>query len=190
MTLNISLTLTITWAIVVLVWLAGSLHSKRTVQAQSAPSRLAHQLLVLIGYCLLAFNRFDVGWLAVRFVPGAHVWRAAGLVAAMLGAFIAIWARITLGANWSGRVTLKEHHTLIATGPYALVRHPIYSGLLLAIAGTAIVEGKLRCLLGFAFVLCAYGLKMRQEERLMMQTFPGDYPNYRRRVKALIPGFL
>ena len=178
----------ITWAIVCLVWLIAALFSKRTLARQSSKTRLAQLSILLVGYSLLAFDTFNHGWLALRFVPRAHSIRVFGLVITVLGAFFAIRARLTLGSNWSGRVTLKQDHRLISTGPYAFVRHPIYSGLLLAFAGTALVEETLRALVGFALVFISYALKMRTEEMLMMQTFPDDYPAYRRRVKALIPG--
>lgn len=185
-----SLGLYIVWAAVLLVWVVGALFAKRTVQQQSDTSRGLHVALLLAGYSLLAFPGYERGWLAVHFVPNKLSFQFFGLAIATVGALIAIWARLTLGTNWSGRVTLKQDHKLIATGPYAFVRHPIYSGLLFAFAGTALVEGTLRCLAGLALVFVCYRLKIRKEEQLMMQTFPNDYPAYRRRVKALIPGVL
>lgn len=97
---------------------------------------------------------------------------------------------MTLGANWSGRATVKAGHELIVRGPYALAHHPIYTGLLLALAETILALGRWRGLVGFAIVVAALAVKMRQEKRLMEQTFPTDYPAYRQRVKALIPGVL
>jgi protein-S-isoprenylcysteine O-methyltransferase Ste14 len=85
---------------------------------------------------------------------------------------------------------VKREHELIVKGPYKLVRHPIYSGLLLALAGTAIADGRSVWVLSLVLLAASYAVKMRQEEQLMMQTFPQDYPAYRRRVKALIPGVL
>lgn len=186
----ISLAILITWAIVLFVWVVGAFTSKRTSQRQSGGSRLAHIALLFSGTCLLAFHGLEHGWLAIRFVPDTDSYRLTGLGITIIGAFFAIWARFSLGTNWSGRITLKEDHTLIATGPYAFVRHPIYSGMLLAFSGTAVFEGTLRGLLGVILILATYILKIRREEMLMTQRFPEDYPAYRRRVKALIPGLL
>ena len=100
----------------------------------------------------------------------------AGLALTSAGALFAIWARLTLGTNWSGRPSVKAGHELIMTGPYALVRHPIYTGLLLGLAGTALAIGEWHAILGFVMIVLAFMVKMSQEERLMMQTFPEAYP--------------
>ncbi len=109
-----------------------------------------------------------------------------GDVLVLIGLFIAISARIALGGNWSARVTLKENHELIERGPYRLVRHPIYSGLLLMILGTAIVVGQVGSFVVLAF--CSFGLwvKLRREEALLTKHLPG-YSEYMRRTRALIP---
>ena len=85
---------------------------------------------------------------------------------------------------------MKEGHELIEKGPYRFVRHPIYTGIVAACIGTALAIGEWRCILGLIVVLLGLALKVAQEERLMMATFPHAYPQYRRRVKALIPGLL
>lgn len=103
---------------------------------------------------------------------------------------MAIWARVTLGGNWSGRVALQRHHELVMDGPYAMARHPMYLGFLMALAGTVVVLGEMRGLLGFGVIVLALCLKMRLEEKLMLRAFPEEYATYRRRVKALIPGVL
>jgi len=122
--------------------------------------------------------------------PGSFPTQYAGLAVTAAGCLFAIWARLTLGANWSGRATVKQDHQLIVEGPYRLARHPIYTGLSLASLGTALAIGEWRCVLGLIIILLALLVKMSQEERLMMETFPQAYPQYRRRVKALIPGLI
>jgi protein-S-isoprenylcysteine O-methyltransferase Ste14 len=92
-----------------------------------------------------------------------------------------------LGGNWSGRVTIKEGHTLEKRGPYAIVRHPIYSGLLLAVLGTAIAFREIRGLIAVALVFAMLLMKSRMEERFMMEEFGSVYRDYGRQVKALIP---
>jgi len=94
-----------------------------------------------------------------------------------------------LADNWSGAVTLKEGHSLVTSGPYAIVRHPIYLGVLGAMLGTAIVIGEIRA---FLPLLGIFGLwkKMNAEEALLRAAFPQQYEEYSRRVKRLIPGIL
>jgi protein-S-isoprenylcysteine O-methyltransferase Ste14 len=144
--------------------------------------------VLLLGFGLLGSNWFRQGWLAIRFVPANDAVGLAGMVLTMAGCLFAIWARLALGGNWSGRATVKEGHTLIVKGPYAIARHPIYTGLLLASIGTALAIGEWRCILGLFVIGMMFLVKMSQEERLMMETFPAAYPEYRQRVKALIPG--
>jgi len=98
-----------------------------------------------------------------------------------------VWARVHLGGNWSGIVTLKEDHELVRRGPYRWVRHPIYSGLLLAIAGSAVVRGEWRGFLALAIAFAALWRKLKLEERWLGETFGEQYAAYRRRVSALIP---
>jgi protein-S-isoprenylcysteine O-methyltransferase Ste14 len=178
------------WGSVGVVWLAGLAFTKRTIRSQPDGARVFHLALVLTGFTLLGSSWFNSGWMVIPFVPDLPLLKLSGLALTILGCGFAIWARITLGGNWSGRATVKAGHELIVTGPYSLARHPIYTGLVTASVGTALAIGQLRCLLGLFMIVLALIIKMSQEERLMMQTFPEAYPRYRRRVKALIPGVL
>ena len=101
---------------------------------------------------------------------------------------IAIWARRHLGSNWSGLVTFKRDHELICTGPYRWVRHPIYTGLLLAVLGTALVLGEWRGILALLLLIVAHTLKARREEALMARHFGSVYEDYRRKTGFLVPG--
>jgi protein-S-isoprenylcysteine O-methyltransferase Ste14 len=123
----------------------------------------------------------------VRLVPSSPAigWSGAALVAA--GLAFAVWARIHLGANWSGIVTVKRGHELVTSGPYALVRHPIYTGLVLAFAGSAIALGEARGVLAVALVVASLWRKLRLEERWMAEQFGAEYERYRDRVRALVP---
>jgi protein-S-isoprenylcysteine O-methyltransferase Ste14 len=106
------------------------------------------------------------------------------------GAAFTVWARITLGRNWSAEVTFKQDHELIESGPYALARHPIYTGLIVMALGTAINYGRA---IGFALLLSLCGgtwWKARQEERVMSNHFPDAYAAYKTRVRAIIPFLL
>jgi protein-S-isoprenylcysteine O-methyltransferase Ste14 len=178
------------WEALAVVWLAGMAFTKRTVRSQSTGTRLFHVALVLLGYSLVCGRWFSVGWLGKRFIPDTHALALIGLTLTVAGCIFAIWARLKLGSNWSGRATVKMGHELVTSGPYALARHPIYTGLIVGVAGSALAYGEWRCILGILVLLVAFMAKMGQEEQLMMQTFPQSYALYRRRVKALIPGVL
>jgi protein-S-isoprenylcysteine O-methyltransferase Ste14 len=178
------------WGVLALVWLAGLAFTKRTVHSQPAGSRLFHMALILLGFTLLGSPQFSAGWLGKNFLSPTESLQIAGLVLTLGGCLFAIWARVTLGKNWSGRATVKAGHELIVSGPYSLARHPIYTGLLLASIGTALATAEWRCILGLALIVSGFAAKIGQEEKLMMQTFPDAYPRYRQRVKALIPGVL
>ncbi len=186
--INVEALIEYPWAAVGLVWLAGMAFTKRTVRAQTPGTRLFHLALAALGFALLSRTTFTHGWLGMRFVPDIPSVALTGLTLTILGSGFAIWARLMLGSNWSARATVKADHELITNGPYAVARHPIYTGLLLASLGTALAEGEWHGLLGVFVISLALTVKMSQEERLMVQTFPATYPEYRRAVKALIPG--
>ena len=188
MTFNASSAIGYTWEALGLVWLVGLAFTKRTVRSQDWAPRIFHLVLALFGFFLLGSRYFRQGWLGARFLPDLPALGMAGFVLTVAGCLFAIWARISLGANWSGRATVKSGHELIVSGPYSMARHPIYTGLLLAAAGTALAAGEWRCILGIVLVMLAFAIKISQEERLMVETFPHAYPEYRERVKALIPG--
>lgn len=187
MTLNVQAAIAYAWESLGLVWLVGLAFTKRTVRSQPNGARIFHLVVALLGFFLIGSDFFNAGWLGLRFLPADQRLQLTGLAITIAGCLFAIWARITLGSNWSGRATVKAGHELIVTGPYALARHPIYTGLLVAALGTGLATGKMRCIVGFMLIILALFIKMSQEERLMMQTFPDAYSAYRRRVKALIP---
>ena len=178
------------WAALGLVWFAGIAFSKATLRRQPAGPRLFHLVIAFMGFTLLGSKYFTTGWLAIRVLPDRSWIELAGVLLTAMGCGFAIWARITIGANWSGQATLKRCHELITTGPYAFARHPIYTGLLAGALGSALVIGELRCALGILLILLALLIKMSQEEKLMTEAFPDAYPKYRAHVKALIPGVL
>lgn len=190
MTFNAHSAIAWTWEALGLLWLASFAFTKPTLRAQHLGARVFNIALGALAFAMVGLSWFDRGWLAVRFVPGSNAFALAGFLLTLAGALFAAWARLTLGANWSGRPSVKAGHELVIKGPYALVRHPIYTGLLLAVAGTALDVDKWRAVLGFALLIVVFALKMGNEEGLMMQTFPDAYPNYRKRVKALVPGLL
>ena len=116
--------------------------------------------------------------------PLALSWIGAALTAIGIG--FAIWARVNLGRNWSSRPAVKEHHELVMTGPYAYVRHPIYSGIMLAALGTALTSSVFGVGM-FVFISILFALRINKEERIMLELFPEQYPAYQKHTKRLVP---
>jgi protein-S-isoprenylcysteine O-methyltransferase Ste14 len=168
-------------------WLLAAWDVKPVRRKESSATRLLTMVLTLPVVVLFAAPGSWLPWLSGRFLPDTTLVYALGLAIVIAGLAFAVWARLYLGRNWSGTVTVKDDHTLICGGPYAIVRHPIYTGLLVAILGTAIVFGEWRGLIAFCFLTAAYLLKSRREERFMAESFPDAYPGYRAQVPALVP---
>jgi protein-S-isoprenylcysteine O-methyltransferase Ste14 len=137
----------------------------------------------------MAVPRATPAILAQPFLPSSPIGTWLGVALTALGLGIAVAARIHLGGNWSARVEIKEDHSLIRTGPYRYVRHPIYSGILLALVGSAMALDRWRALLGFALIFAALLLKARHEEERLRQVLP-EYGAYARETAALIPFLL
>jgi protein-S-isoprenylcysteine O-methyltransferase Ste14 len=175
------------WIIFIGVWLLGAVSTKRTIYRETSVGRAGYWLLLVIGYFLVLKSNtlpppFD--WLIVPHT-NLSVWIGAFLC--ISGLIFAIWARVILGSNWSGVVTLKEGHELIERGPYRVVRHPIYTGILAMFTGTAIAMGCFGGFIGLLLVSVSFWLKLKREEDLMLKHFPEKYAVYQRRVKRIIP---
>ena len=167
------------------LWRVMALRAKAAAEAESRAQRLSHLIpMLLVAFLLIAPLP---GLLAQRFVPLA-LWPAtlgAGLTAA--GIAFTCWARLTLAGNWSGDIQLKQNHELILAGPYRWVRHPIYTGLLVAFIGTALAIGEARALVAVAIAAAAFWRKLRREEAVMRREFGDAYDRYAARVPALVP---
>jgi protein-S-isoprenylcysteine O-methyltransferase Ste14 len=178
------------WEALGVIWLISLPFAKRAIRLQSRGSRLFQLGLFALALSLVGFDWFRRGWLGTPLRPESYFYELLGLVLTITGCMLAIWARLTLGRNWSAQATLKDQHELIEKGPYGLARHPIYSGMLLACAGTTLVFGEWRWVLALCIIVLGLLSKIRQEEKLMMDAFPQAYQWYRLRVKAVIPGLL
>ena len=174
------------WCIFVVVWVVNAARTKATVEKQSAAAMLAHRLPIGFGWWLLIVPKWSKG-LNLQVLPRMALSEIGGAAICICGLMFTIWARKTLAGNWSSDVTFKQNHELIRRGPYHLVRHPIYTGLLVMFLGTAIHIGEVRGFLSLLLVTLGFWIKLNQEERLLVRHFPEEYPNYRREVKALIP---
>jgi protein-S-isoprenylcysteine O-methyltransferase Ste14 len=170
------------------VWIAGAIYNlsrgPRAGRRAPAVTRLPILIVVL------------AGWLLFRLVPGPDwhsltvetLWvRVPGLVILVCSTVFTLWARAALGTMWSGSPTVKAGHRLRTDGPYAVTRHPIYTGLLGMLLGTTLLVGFGRWLVIFPLAVVFAELRIHTEERLMLDTFPEAYPSYRRRVPQLVP---
>ena len=168
-------------------WWLSSRDVKETERSEPLASRLLHLGPMVFAAMLLGSPGYGVPGLSARFMPWAPWEYWLGVAVTCGGLAFAVWARRHIGRNWSAIVTLKQDHELVTSGPYALVRHPIYTGLLLGFLGWAISVDRWRGLLAVAIVFLALLRKYRLEERWMRERFGVAYDAYRARVKALVP---
>lgn len=175
------------WIAILVVWIIGAFSGKQTVRRDSLSSRLFHLSLVALVFLLITNPRLNTGPLSMRFVSDTLTFSLFGLALTIAGVAFAIWARVIIGRNWSAAVTVKQGHELVRRGPYSVVRHPIYTGVLVGLLGTVVTLGDVRWLLAFFVVSLALWLKSRREESFMMDQFGAEYVAYRSKVKALIP---
>jgi len=173
------------WGVVVVFWIVSALSVKRTRVREPLPHRLLYLTVLVVAVGLLNGSARVIHW-DRAFLPRTVATGILGDLLVLVGLLIAIWARATLGGNWSARVTLKEDHELIERGPYRTVRHPIYSGLLLMVLGTAVLVGRVGGFVALVMSFCGVWLKLRREEALLTKYLPG-YSEYMRRTRALVP---
>jgi protein-S-isoprenylcysteine O-methyltransferase Ste14 len=181
------------WLLWLAYWGISAVGVKPAARVESTASRFGKYVLpMLVAFILLwSSSRWLRGtFLTERFVP-TELWIVwFGFFVTVAGLAFACWARVTIGRNWSGIVQLKQDHELIIRGPYGMVRHPIYTGLLLALLGSALAVGEWRALLVLLIVGFSFWRKLRLEERWMCELFGDRYRDYMTRVKALIPWVL
>jgi len=183
------------WTLWAASWVVAAAWANRTVAGAGVARQAPYRLFTTGGFILLLFfvagHARLPGWTQVLFanlwtVPVAAQWAMVGL--ASLGLMFCWWARLHLGALWSGRITRKEDHHVVDTGPYALVRHPIYTGLLTAGLATLVIRGNVHALLGFALLVIGYWMKARVEEGFLREQLgAADYDAYAARVPMLVP---
>lgn len=187
MTIQPSLVLEIIWIVWLISWVAASFWSNRArARATTLESWRYRAAMIAGGILLVPFTGPLLGEKPIWEISRAGMYALAALMLA--GLSLTWWARICLGPLWSSTITRKEDHKIIDTGPYALVRHPIYSGLMIALVATAAAEGRLTALFGAALIILGVWLKARTEERfLLTELGPEIYGAYCRRVPMLIP---
>ncbi len=165
-------------------WILSSQGRKPHVRRESALSRALQTLPVTLGGLLVLVPDFGLPSLDDHVSARAPV---AGLCLLVAGLLFTIWARQCLGDNWSADVAIREGHELVCSGPYRLVRHPIYTGGAIAVAGCVVVGAQWRGLVGFVLILATLIWKSRLEERWLSELFGDSYAAYRSKVPALVP---
>jgi protein-S-isoprenylcysteine O-methyltransferase Ste14 len=182
-----SLLVAICWGVFLLVWLVGSFSAKKNVNAAAMMRwiglRMVIVVVIAVGFRSQIAGRF-AGYRFFGTIDPVAGWVGVALCAA--GIAFAIWARVYLGRNWGMPMSVKEDPELVTSGPYAYVRHPIYTGMLLAMLGSGIVGGA-SWLFAVALLGAYFAYTATQEEKLMQKQFPEAYPAYKKRTKMLIP---
>jgi len=177
------------WIVFVIYWIIGAIRTRPTREKESFASRFAILVLEIAGYTVVFSSSTGIGFLGIRFVPRTMVSATLGVVLTWSGIGLALWARYHLAEYWSATITIKEDHQLIRTGPYAHLRHPIYSGLVLATIGSALVIDEWRCVLGIGLVLTGYCLKAGKEETMLSRQFGDAFREHQKHTGFLIPRF-
>jgi|SRR5579859_850753 len=175
------------WLTFCAIWLLSALRLKAVKSQESVGSRMLYQAPLLLAWVLL-FTRFSRwGALGRRFLPDSQAVAIIGLILTVSGMAFACWARYTLGQNWSSKVTIKVDHELIRRGPYAYVRHPIYTGLLLAIIGTALAVAEWRTVAAVLLAWISFYQKARTEEKMLSQEFGAAFAEHCRHTGFFLP---
>lgn len=176
------------WFAITIYWIISAVFVKKTIKRQPAPERIVYIICVLIAFSLLFENYISFAFLYRPVLFQSEAWKMAGLLLCATGLIFSLTARIYLGENWSGTITIKKDHQLIQSGPYGITRNPIYTGFLTAFTGCAMSLGQLRGWMGIIFILAAMLIKIKKEEEFMNEVFGTSFQSYKMKVKKLIPG--
>jgi len=176
------------WVVFGVYWLVAASRRKPEQTSESPVYRLLRLVILVVVFTLL-FARWTarVGRLGSSFLPHRPVLGYIGFTLALAGIALAMWARIHLGEFWSDKVVLKVDHQLIRTGPYAHLRHPIYSGVLLGVAATALVVGEWRGVIAFLILLVNYWIKARREDQMLAERFRESFAEHEKHAGFLLP---
>jgi protein-S-isoprenylcysteine O-methyltransferase Ste14 len=175
------------WIVFLVYWRIKAVGTKSVQRLEPASSRIVRTLIFVIAIVLLSVPRIPLPWLYLQLWP-AGLWPFwIGAAVAVGSLLFAVWARVYLADNWSSEVTIKQDHELITGGPYAVVRHPIYTGILGGLLGTAIALSHVRGMIAFSLIFVVLWLKLRMEEQWMRSQFGETYATYSHRTAALVP---
>ncbi len=175
------------WAAFLILWLIWAVRTKPTQRREGVSSRLSYVVLTFAAFWTMFSGDVPQAWLRTRLFA-ANLWTEwLGIVITAAGLGCAVWARAYLGGNWSGSVTVKVGHELVRSGPYRWVRHPIYSGMILAMLGTALERRQVRGLIAVVLLYAGFKIKSKIEEQAMAATFGAEYADYTSTTGAILP---
>jgi protein-S-isoprenylcysteine O-methyltransferase Ste14 len=175
------------WIAFIVYWRIKAADTKTAQRIEPTASRILRALALGVVIVLLSTTRIPLPWLYRQLWP-SDLWSfCIGAAVTVAGLLFAVWARQHLASNWSSAVTIKQGHELITSGPYALVRHPIYTGILTGFLGTAIALAQVRGVIGFVLLFISFWAKLRLEEEWMRSQFGETYATYAHRTAALVP---
>lgn len=177
---------TYTWTVFCAYWLYASLKAKQTVKKESRLSRLSYLILLFAAFGLVYWRNPPIDMLNTRILAPSDVRAYAGIGLNAVGVIFAIAARVWLGSNWSGNVTIKQDHQLIQHGPYRYVRHPIYTGVFFGLLGAALIQSEIKDLIGVILLFVAFNIKIAIEEKFLLDVFP-QYGEYKKKTRKIIP---
>lgn len=184
------ITISICWDIFCVVWLLAAIFTKRTVYHESGARRLRYLIPIVFGWFLIFRGYRLAPPFNIHLIPETDAILVPAAILCLCGLGMCLWARAVLGRNWSGIVTLKEDHELIVRGPYRLVRHPIYTGLLAMLIATWMENGHIAGMIGLVLAFLSFWIKLGNEEEVMRKQFPDQYPAYQLRTKRIVPFIL
>jgi protein-S-isoprenylcysteine O-methyltransferase Ste14 len=180
-----SMPFAVLWLAWALAWLVAARWASKAAARPPAREQLLYWALVAGGSVAIVLN-FATDFRAMQWMPFDTMEQIL-FVVALAGLAVTWWARFHLGSLWSGTVTRKAHHKVIKTGPYAIVRHPIYAGISLALIATVLLRPGWLGLLGAAMIIASFVIKYRLEERFLMQELGPEYKHYKKETPALVP---
>jgi protein-S-isoprenylcysteine O-methyltransferase Ste14 len=178
------------WIVFLVYWQIRAIGAKATQRLEPIGSRIVRSIVFLAAIALLMLQHIPLPWLYLQIFPQGLAAFWVGAAVTVAGLAFAVWARGYLGSNWSSSVTIKHDHQLIVSGPYALVRHPIYTGILTGFLGSAIALAQVRGVIALLLVALVLWAKLSMEEKWMREQFGATYDAYSRRVRALVPFIL
>jgi protein-S-isoprenylcysteine O-methyltransferase Ste14 len=175
------------WTTVALVYAALGINAKKQSAIKEKPSsRLMYLLCLATGMAMIFYTSLPFGKLTQQIYTPNVAFDILGVVLLFSGIIFSLWARFLIGSNWSGTVMIKEKHELIQKGPYSIVRHPTYSGFIIALLGTIIILDQWRGLIGFGILFISFLWKIQKEERMLNAAFP-EYATYQKKTRKILP---
>ena len=177
------------WMLLCFYWIVSALKRKAVKAKESLGCRLSYVIPVAIGVALVFNPRTHYSWLGIRFAPDTTALAVTGVVLTAAGVALAMWARYCLGDNWSAAVSIRKDHELVSRGPYRVMRHPIYTGILLGMLGTVLVVGEIRGVLAFVIIWAGFYRKACKEEAWLSKEFGEKFEYHAKRTGMFLPRF-